>query len=48
MVQALVCAASHCPDLVTLECAGLSLLTDAGFIALARSCHKLEQMVMIE
>ena len=23
---------------------GVSLLTDAGFIALARSCHKLEMM----
>ena len=24
--------ANHCPNLVILECAGLSLLTDAGFI----------------
>ena len=29
--QTLISLAAHCPDLVTLECAGLSQLTDAGF-----------------
>ena len=29
--QSLVALASHCPSLVTLECAGLSHFTDAGF-----------------
>ena len=29
--QSLAALANHCPDLVTLECAGLSQLTDAGF-----------------
>ena len=29
--QALISLASHCRDLVTLECAGLHHLTDAGF-----------------
>jgi hypothetical protein len=29
--QSLAALANHCPHLVTLECAGLSQLTDAGF-----------------
>ena len=29
--QSLVALATHCPGLVTLECAGLSHFTDAGF-----------------
>ena len=29
--QTLLSLAANCPDLVTLECAGLSQLTDAGF-----------------
>ena len=29
--QTLLSLAIHCPNLVTLECAGLSQLTDAGF-----------------
>ena len=29
--SALISLASHCRDLVTLECAGLHHLTDAGF-----------------
>ena len=30
--QTIISLANNCPQLVTLECAGLSLLTDTGFI----------------
>ena len=34
--QSIVSLATNCPGLVTLECAGLSLLTDTGFIVRPR------------
>ena len=36
--QSLVALATHCPGLVTLECAGLSHFTDAGFQVLLDHC----------
>jgi hypothetical protein len=39
--QSLAALANHCPHLVTLECAGLSQLTDAGFQVLLHRFDRL-------